>query len=262
MDAQKLLDLLNERLETIGLLGDLTDEDSLINVKISNKNVSIKVSEAIAKYERINKQAIDEYFYYIHELKALEGENTNINLSNIYPVIKSASFPIEDNEGTELLHSDHTSETRVYYVLDFGNSYRFLNAEDLTLNNLKLDEIKDLALINLKKLSYPVKEDTVADNKYFFINPKDGYDASRILLVNKLNDFYSNKKGNIVVAIPHQDVMIVGDIVNETGYDVIAQMATGFFMKGKSPITSLVFEYNDNQLTPLFVLANKKPRIN
>ena len=113
MDAQKLLELLNEKLESIGLLGDLAEEDSLINVKISNKNVSIRVSEAIAKYERINKQAIDEYFYYISELKTIAGENSNINLADIYPVIKSASFPTADKDGIELIHSPHTSETRV-----------------------------------------------------------------------------------------------------------------------------------------------------
>ncbi|MDF2945405.1 MAG: hypothetical protein K0S51_84 [Bacillales bacterium] len=262
MDAQKLLELLNERLEKIGLLGDLEDEESLIKVKISNKNVSIKVSEAIAKYERVNKQAIDEYFYYINELKTLENENKQINLSNIYPVVKSASFPTSSNNGVELIHSEHTSETRVYFVLDLGKSYKFLDVENLTSNNLTVKEVKDLAMLNLEKLAFPVKEDEVAGNKYYFINPKDGYDASRILLKNKLNEFYSVKKGNIVVSIPHQDVMIIGDIVNNTGYDVIAQMATGYFMKGKSPITSLVFEYNGNELTPLFVLANKKPKFN
>lgn len=38
--------------------------------------------------------------------------------------------------------------------------------------------------------------------------------------------------GDMVVAVPHQDVLIIADIVNEIGYDIIAQMTMKFLPKG------------------------------
>ena len=35
--------------------------------------------------------------------------------------------------------------------------------------------------------------------------------------------------GDMTISVPHQDVMIIGDIRNETGYDVLAQMTMHFF---------------------------------
>ena len=31
--------------------------------------------------------------------------------------------------------------------------------------------------------------------------------------------------GTMAIAIPHQDVIIIADVQNETGYDILAQMA-------------------------------------
>ena len=36
-------------------------------------------------------------------------------------------------------------------------------------------------------------------------------------------------EGDMTLSVPHQDVLIIGDIRNETGYDVLAQMTMHFF---------------------------------
>lgn len=67
----------------------------------------------------------------------------------------------------------------------------------------------------------------------------------------------ANALGELVVAVPHQDVLIVADIQNETGYDIIAQMNMKFFAEGRVPITSLPFVYDNKHLEPIFILAKK-----
>ena len=42
----------------------------------------------------------------------------------------------------------------------------------------------------------------------------------------------------------HQDVLIIADIRNKTGYDVMAHLTMEFFTKGLVPITSLSFDIN------------------
>ena len=66
----------------------------------------------------------------------------------------------------------------------------------------------------------------------------------------------------MAVAVPHQDVLIIGDIENDTGYDIIAQMTMSFFASGRVPITALSFLYEDGELEPIFILGKNKKKFN
>src|SRR5699024_9521376 len=104
------------------------------------------------------------------------------------------------------------------------------------------------------------KKDTVAENDFYFIAKQDCYDASRILNEVFLEEVKANAVGEVAVAVPHQDVLIVADIKNETGYDILAQMTMKFFAEGRVPITSLSFIYEDRHLEPVFILAKNRPK--
>ena len=82
-----------------------------------------------------------------------------------------------------------------------------------------------------------------------------GYDASRILNTPLLNQFEEQCEGEMLVAIPHQDVLIIADIRNKTGYDVMAHLTMEFFTNGLVPITSLSFAYDKGHFEPIFILA-------
>ena len=59
----------------------------------------------------------------------------------------------------------------------------------------------------------------------------------------------------MLVGVPHQDVLILADIRNKTGYDVMAHLTMEFFTKGLVPITSLSFGYDNGHLEPIFILG-------
>ncbi|STY43463.1 Uncharacterized protein conserved in bacteria [Listeria grayi] len=86
----------------------------------------------------------------------------------------------------------------------------------------------------------------------------DGYDASRILNLDYLAKMRADLTGEMVLAVPHQDVLIIGDIRDESGYDVMAHVTMQFFAEGMMPITSLSFVYNDGKLEPIFILAKNR----
>lgn len=67
---------------------------------------------------------------------------------------------------------------------------------------------------------------------FLFFNSNDGYDASRILNESILKEYESKVQGDMTVSVPHQDVLIIGDIRNETGYDVLAQLTMSFLQMG------------------------------
>ena len=58
-------------------------------------------------------------------------------------------------------------------------------------------------------------------------NTNDGYDASRILNTSFLNHIQHQCEGEMLVGVPHQDVLILADIRNKTGYDIYGSFDYG-----------------------------------
>lgn len=225
------------------------------------KGMDISIPPILAKYETKKEEAINEVVYTIQEtFSAMEKEmagEIDPTLA-VYPVIRSTSFPLKSNEGNRFVTKDHTAETRIYYALDLGNTYRLLDEKMLASWNVRETEIRERALFQVRNLKTNYKMDEVAGNIFYFFNNNDGYDASRILNESLLKEMKKQISGDMTVSVPHQDVMIIGDIRNETGYDVLAQMTMHFFTVGTVPITSLSFIYDKGDLEPIFILAKNR----
>ena len=226
-----------------------------------NKGMEISLPEILSKYEVKKDKAIDEIVYTIGQtFEAMEQETKGLerSTSHIYPVIRSTSFPLKSNEGYDFIVTDHTAETRIFYALDLGNTYRLLDVDMLVKLNITDSEVKEAARFQVRKLTTNTKEDHVAGNIFYFVNANDGYDASRILNEQFLKDMQVKIEGDMTLSVPHQDVLIVGDIRNEAGYDVLAQLTMHFFTVGKVPITSLSFIYENGELEPIFIMAKNR----
>lgn len=262
MDSQKMKSELEKRLlnESRTISYDREKDQLRIENKETGKGITISLPGIIAKWEEQKEKAIEEVAYYVEEgLEAMVGE---VQLSgkekNIFPVIRSTSFPTSAEEGNEFLYDDHTAETRVYYALDLNNTYRLIDQKLLLKENWDADRIREIAMFNVRSLSTSTKTDTVAGNTFYFLNTNDGYDASRILNDSFLREMESKVTGTMAVAVPHQDVLIIVDIQNDTGYDILAQMAMSFFASGRVPITALSFLYENGELEPIFILGKNK----
>src|SRR5699024_4700941 len=131
---------------------------------------------------------------------------------SVFPVIRSTSFPLKTKAGTKLITKDHTAETRIYYALDLGKSYRLIDEPMLETENWTEQRIDEIATFNIRSLSAQYKHDQVAGNDFYFVAKQDGYDASRILNEAFLEEMKSKSKGELAVAVPHQDVLILADI--------------------------------------------------
>ncbi|GAE47629.1 uncharacterized SAV1743 homolog [Mesobacillus boroniphilus JCM 21738] len=92
---------------------------------------------------------------------------------NIFPVIRSTSFPSEAEEGIPFLYDHHTAETRIYYALDLGTTYRLIDSKLLKKEGWLAGQVRETALFNIRSLSVKLKEDRVADNTFYFLNSND-----------------------------------------------------------------------------------------
>lgn len=223
--------------------------------------MELSLPGVLTKYNEKKDAAIAEVVYTIEQTFSameLEKEQGFSGSTQIYPVIRATSYPQSSKEGHAFITTEHTAETRIFYALDVGKTYRFIDESMLEALHLTVDQIREMARFSVKQLPVTYKKDEVAGNLFYFVNANDGYDASRILNERFLNDMRAQIEGDMTVSVPHQDVLIIGDIRNETGYDVLAQMTMHFFTVGTVPITSLSFIYEDGELEPIFILAKNR----
>lgn len=262
MDSLKMKKELEARLAASDrvLTYDREKEQLRITSKVNEKGITISLPGIVAKWHIEKEKAIDEVVYYVEEgLRAMvEPVKLSEHEKKIFPVIRSASFPSEAESGVPFLIDEHTAETRIYYAVDMGKTYRLIDSRILEKEGWSPVRIREIALFNARSLPTPLKEDQVRGNIFYFLNTNDGYDASRILNKGFLNEMEKKVSGTMALAIPHQDVLIIADIRNNTGYDVLAQMTMSFFANGRVPITALSFLYENGELEPIFILGKNK----
>lgn len=264
MTSIKMKQFLENRLENEQYRTSFNRDNDKFRIewKETKQGITIALPNVIAKYNQRGEVAINELMEHIEEALKIMNEKHELSgkEKHIFPVIRSTSFPTKTKSGIELVTKNHTAETRVFYALDLGKSYRLIDVELLEQEGWEEEHIHEISLFNLRSLKTDFKVDVVAGNKFNFIATQDGYDASRILNEAFLEEMKLNSEGDLVIAVPHQDVLIVADITNDTGYDILAQMAMQFFAEGRIPITSLALIYEDKQLEPVFILAKNKRR--
>nr|WP_232423581.1 MULTISPECIES: DUF1444 domain-containing protein [Bacillus] len=262
MTSKKIKNLLCEQLQDNNrtFSYDAEKEELRIENSTTKKGITISLPPIVAKAEVALDATIQETVYYVTEALQVMGNVQSLENKeeHIYPVIRSTSFPMKDQDDIAFVTDEHTAETRVYYALDLGNTYRLITEPMLEQNGWSVEKLKLRAMDNLNKLSLVTARDTVAGNIFYFVSSKDGYDASKILNEEWLKYMRSQVEGDMAVAVPHGDVCIVADIRNDTGYDVLAQMCMSFFASGHVPITALSFLYHDDRLEPIFILGKNK----
>jgi uncharacterized protein YtpQ (UPF0354 family) len=257
---KKLEDALNRDNRTI--MFDREKEEMRFENSDTKKGVTVAIGGILAKFEGNIEKAAEETIYYVNEaLNAFDGSGRKEEREKqIFPVIRAASFPKEAEEGVPLFYDDHTAETRIYYAVDLGTTYRLIDEKLMEKEKWTAEQIREIARFNLRSLPLEMKQDMVAGNVFYFLNSNDGYDSSRILNDRFLKEMSEKVEGDMTVSVPHGDVLIIGDIRNETGYDILAQMAMSFFAAGRVPITALSFIYEDGYLEPVFIMAKTRPQ--
>ncbi|AOM82135.1 DUF1444 domain-containing protein [Salisediminibacterium beveridgei] len=239
------------------------DRDTLkITDKRVDKGITIQLSNLSKKFKDNPEDALEDTMKTISEGMRLLTETVEIigKEDQIYPVLRTPSFQKEKEDGVKLVYDEHTAETTIFYAVDEGASYMMIDEQMLEKAGKSAKEIKEIAHFNLRKLPTVMTSDSVAGNTFHFLNTEDGYDASRILNQAFLEQKKEEIHGEMAIAVPHHDVLIIADIRNEAGYDVLAQMAFQFFSEGRVPLTALSFFYDEGELEPVFILAQKKPK--
>ena len=224
-----------EKLPTLKIHERREKDNSVFILEYENRRAKIDIDSFVRKLgdKKTSKgdKKIEEFVYYIVEnfsaqtSVSLDNINEEQLLKNIYPVVRASSFN-KDNE-KDLVSFEHTNE----------------------------QEVLEVAKNNLEKLPLKYNVDEVAGNRFYFLNAKDGYDGARIFDKNVLDYFYKKIGDSFYVGLPHQDTLIIADVNNKQGLEILQKMMVHFFTEGLVPITTITFKYDGKELESYFIFV-------
>lgn len=136
-----------------------------------------------------------------------------------------------------LVHTALASDLVTVYVLDQADDMVFVCREHLRRWRKEIADVHHLAVANLARRSAPMPE--VATRDGLLLQSQDGYDAARVLLLDR--------RDGLLVAIPDRDSLWVG---HDDGQSLEQLMATTEAMAGRSahPVSGGVYRVTDGQL--------------
>jgi uncharacterized protein YtpQ (UPF0354 family) len=175
-----------------------------------------------------------------------------LDRSRIVPVVKDRQW-LADLHGTlkargvaqppEFLVEDFADELIVIYAEDDPNRTRYLTTAEIDMDR---GELRKLALANLERI-LPKIEMRNHDDVFSILSAGGDYEASLLLLDDIWSGGQIKVKGDIVVAVPARDVVLVTGSQNRKGLQVVRAMAADLAAKGPHRLTTTLFVYREGR---------------
>ncbi len=180
-----------------------------------------------------------------------EKANAAVDRSRIIPVLKSqrwlagvleAARESKKAQAPEPLSEPFTGDLTIVYAEDRQNSMRFLTTRDDVGDRAKLH---DLALVNLGRLLPKIEMRPGADGLWL-ISAGGDYEASLLLADGIWSSGQIKVDGDIVVAVPAKDALIVTGSRNSAGVARLRKLAAEL-AAGPYGLTSTLLVYRNGK---------------
>lgn len=187
---------------------------------------------------------------------AIETATTSEQLSPkfIVPIIKDVAW-IEDmkkvgiNNGlkgsTEQVFDDFNGDLVIVYAEDSPTNINYFSPEKLKDAGIDRDELRALAISNLRRLLPPVE--THNGELVSMLTAGGDYVASLLLIDELWNDGTLTVDGEIVVAIPSRDVILFTGSRNKAGVKKLQELASNAVAEGTYTLTDQLFVYRNGK---------------
>ncbi len=177
-----------------------------------------------------------------------------VDRTRIVPVIKDRAWLEETRHALmsrgarqvpEHVYEDFSPDLVILYAEDSPRNIRYLGPKDLEQANIQRSELRALACTNLKRLL--PKIDRHGTNGLYMITAGGDYEASLLLLDSIWRGGQMEVKGDVVVAIPTRDVLLVTGSEDPQGIDKVKQMVKQASKGGPYRLTQKLFVYRNGR---------------
>lgn len=148
---------------------------------------------------------------------------------------------------------------RLAFVLDGEHGYRFITQETAVAWGLDAREALHRAVANLKRRTprMPWKRLGQGPRTRFLCETFDGYDAVRVLLRAELEALRRELAGDLVLAIPSRDLLIVAGDADPNTVKHVASTAEEVFRSARYRVSRRLFTLGAEHLEPYRIVPNE-----
>lgn len=227
----------------IVVTGDLT-----MSIKMADgREVTLSVANLYSDYRHDPTSLsaiIDVYAAGLAE-KRPPGEPAGLDRTRIVPVVKDRAWLEESQRSVkakaptqEFLSEDLNAQLVILYAEDTANRTRYLMAHEYTGDR---KELRTLAVNNLIRLLPQIE--MRQDDDVSLLSAGGDYEASLLLFDSMWSDGQVKVNGDIVVAIPSKDILLVTGSKNRKGLATMRELTKKLAAESRYRITEDLFVY-------------------
>jgi uncharacterized protein YtpQ (UPF0354 family) len=180
------------------------------------------------------------------------SKQAGLDRTRIIPVIKDRQW-LDELHNTlkakgvaqQHLADRFNDELVIVYAQDDPNRMRYLTTqEDFGLSR---EELRSLAIANLKRVLPKIEMGRVGD--VALMSAGGNYEASLLLIDDIWSSGQIQVNGDIVVAIPTRDTLLVTGSRSRSGLKLVRELTAKFKAQGPYELTDTLFRYRDGRFT-------------
>jgi len=170
----------------------------------------------------------------------------------IFPILKPLTLLAELHERQlpMLAYRWWQADLMIAYVIREQHSLAYINADHLTQWQIDEMMLHEWAMRNLQLQTARVAHTTLGTGprQLFLFNTQDGYDATRILLPDVLEMWHAALGGQLVIGIPHRDLLVAFSDHDPQVLHAVAHQVTQDAHDHPARLTTTLFTYHAGQV--------------
>jgi uncharacterized protein YtpQ (UPF0354 family) len=202
-------------------------------------------------------------------LETIGRVRDGVDRTRIVPVIKDRPWLEETRQALlsrgakeipEHVYEDFGRDLIILYAEDSPNNIRYLTPKDLEDVKIERKDLRKFASENLKRLIPKIERHGA--NGLFIIAAGGDYEASLLLLDSIWSGGQIKVQGDIVVAIPTRDLLLVTGSREVEGIKKMKQLVRKAYGEGSYRLTPKLFVYSNGAFTEFTASAEQKGAAN
>ncbi len=212
---------------------------------------NIQLNNAYNEY-KLDPQRFDDLVATFSAIFSQPSKEAGLDRTRIIPVIKDRQW-LDELHNTlkakgvaqQHLAERFNDELVIVYAQDDPNRMRYLTTqEDFGLSR---EELRSLAIANLKRVLPKIEKGRVGD--VALMSAGGNYEASLLLIDDIWSSGQIQVNGDIVVAIPTRDTLLVTGSRSRSGLKLVRELTAKFKAQGPYELTDTLFRYRDGRFT-------------
>jgi uncharacterized protein YtpQ (UPF0354 family) len=189
-------------------------------------------------------------------LNSVRDINERVDVSRVVPIIKDRPWldeiakTVADRENKkpfELVYEELNPDLVIVYAQDSPENIRYLVPKDLEDAKIKKTELRSLACTNLQRMLPEVQSEGA--NGFYMLTAGSDYNPSLLLLDHVWKDMQSKVKGDVLVAVPCREILIVTGSQTPNAPANLKKIASKAYAGSAYRITDKLFIYRNGKFS-------------